>query len=73
MGGDGLAMCLLTLTLVLMLAGCAPLMQGLTGGEGAKKFRDTGTALEQGKYHEARASYPALAEDLSDPRRAGAV
>lgn len=69
-GGDGHAMRLLTLTLVLMLAGCAPLMQGLTGGEGAKKFRDAGTAFEQGKYREARASYRALAEDLSDPRRA---
>jgi len=67
---DGLAMRLLTLTLVLMLAGCAPLMQGLTGGEGAKKFRDAGTAFEQGKYREARASYRALAEDLSGPRRA---
>jgi chromosome segregation ATPase len=67
-GGDGLAMCLLTL--VLLLSGCAPLMQGLTGGEGAKKFRDAGTAFEQGKYGEARASYQALAEDPSDPRRA---
>lgn len=69
-GGDGLAMRLLTLTLVLTLAGCATLMQGLTAGEGAKKFRDAGTAFEQGKYREARASYRALAEDLSDPRRA---
>ncbi|HSQ78024.1 MAG TPA: hypothetical protein VLN91_03950, partial [Nitrospirota bacterium] len=69
-GGNGLATCLLALTFVLMLAGCAPLMQGLTGGEGAKKFRDAETAFEEGKYREARASYRALAEDLSDPRRA---
>jgi hypothetical protein len=69
-GRDGLARRLLTLTLVLMLSGCAPLMQGLTGGEGAKKFRDAETAFKQGKYREARASYRALAEDLSDPRRA---
>ena len=69
-GGDGLAMRLLALTLVLMMAGCAPLMQGLTGGEGAKKFRDAETDFEQGKYREARASYRAIAEDLSHPRRA---
>lgn len=67
---DRLVMHLLTLALVLVLASCAPLMQGLTGGEGAKKFRDAGTAVEQGKYREARASYRALAEDLSNPRRA---
>ena len=69
-GGDSLAMFLLTLALVLMLTGCAPLMQGLTGGEGAKKFREAETAFEEGKYREARASYQALAEDLSDQRRA---
>lgn len=69
-GGDCLAIYLLTLVLVLMLTGCAPLMQGLTGGEGAKKFRDAETAFEQGKYREARASYRTLANDLSDPRRA---
>jgi hypothetical protein len=63
-------MCLLTLALVLMLTGCAPLMQGLTGGEGEKKFRDAETASEQGKYREARASYRELAEDLSNQRRA---
>lgn len=68
--GGAPAMCLLTLTFILMLAGCAPLMQGLAGGEGAKKFRDAGTAFDQGHYGEARASYRALAEDLSDPRRA---
>ncbi len=68
MRGEVLAISLLAL--VLMLSGCASLMQGLRGGEAEKKFRDAGTAVKEGKYVEARASYRALAEDLSDPRRA---
>jgi hypothetical protein len=67
-GGGGSAVCLLML--VLMLSGCAPLMQGQTSREGAKKIREAETAVKQGKYGEARASYHVLAEDLSDPRRA---
>jgi len=55
--------------LLLVLAGCAPLLQSLTGG-GAKKFQDAESAFEQGKYAEAHTAFRALAEDRADPRRA---
>ncbi len=68
--GGGFSPRLLNLLLVLLLAGCAPLMQGLTGGEGAKKFREAEASFQQGRFGEARSTYRALAEDRSDPRRA---
>jgi TolA-binding protein len=56
------------LLLVLMLAGCASLMQNQSGGESAKKFQDAKTAYEQGKFKEAYNEYRALAESATDPR-----
>jgi len=55
---------------IVLLAGCAPLMQNLTGGEGAKKYQAAESAFKQGKYAEARIAFRALAEDRADPRRA---
>jgi len=56
------------LLLVLMLAGCASLMQNLSGGESAKKFQEAKTAYEQGKFKEAYNEYRALAASATDPR-----
>jgi hypothetical protein len=68
--GNACLLRLPVLFLILLLAGCAPLMQNLTGGEGAKKNHEAKAAFEQGKYGEARDAYRALAEDQSNPRRA---
>jgi hypothetical protein len=56
------------LLLVLSLAGCASLMQNLSGGESAKKFQEANNAYEQGKFKEAYNEYRALAESATDPR-----
>jgi hypothetical protein len=58
------------LLLVFVLAGCASLMQNLSGGESAKKFQEAKTAHEQGKYKDAYNKYRALAESATDPRLA---
>ena len=58
------------LLLILMLAGCASLMQNLSGGESAKKFKEAKTAYEQRKFKEAYTEYRALAESVMDPRLA---
>ena len=68
--GRGAGGCLPAVLLALLLAGCAPLMQGLAGGEGARKFQEAGAAFEQGKYREARDAYRALGADRSNRRRA---
>jgi hypothetical protein len=61
---------LTALLLVLVLAGCAPLTQSLSGGENAKKFRMAKAASEQGKFKEAYNEYRALAESATDLRLA---
>jgi outer membrane murein-binding lipoprotein Lpp len=61
---------LATLLLVLILAGCASLMQNLSGGENAKKFQEAKNAYEQRKFKEAYTEYRALAESATDPRLA---
>ncbi len=58
----------LTLLLVLVLAGCAPLMQGLSGGKDAEKFQMAKAASEQGRFKEAYTGYQTLAESATDPR-----
>lgn len=58
------------LLLALLLAGCAPLLESLKGGEGAKQMQEAEAAFEQGKYKEARDAYRTLAEDQTNPRRA---
>jgi hypothetical protein len=55
------------LLLVLVLAGCASLMQNLSGGESAKKFQEANSAYEQRKFKEAYNEYRALAESATDP------
>jgi len=56
------------LLLVLIMAGCASLMQNQSGGESARKFQDAKTTYEQGKFKEAYNAYRALAESATDPR-----
>jgi len=58
------------LLLVFMLAGCASLMQNLSGGESAKKFQEAKTAYDQRNFKTAYNEYRALAESATDPRLA---
>ncbi|MGE5751599.1 MAG: hypothetical protein ACM30F_05630 [Nitrospirota bacterium] len=58
------------LLLVFILAGCASLMQNLSGGESAKKFQEANSAYKQRKFKEAYNEYRALAESATDPRLA---
>jgi hypothetical protein len=58
----------ITLLVVLMLAGCASLMQNLSGGESARKFKEAKIAYEQRKFKEAYTEYRVLAESATDPR-----
>ncbi len=48
--------------MILMLTGCAPLMQHLPIGETARTYRDANNSHEQGRYREAHDTYRALAE-----------
>ena len=58
----------LALLLVVVLAGCAPFIQNLSGGDDAKKFQRAKAASEQGRFKEAYNEYRALAESGRDPR-----
>ncbi len=66
-----LSICFPALLAVILLSGCSPFLQHVSGRENAEKFREAEAAFEQGKYIEARAAYRALAEDRrADPRTA---